>query len=1170
MANNPTPLGKAIVEQMSKEETLHASYEVLEKISHQIDDLNSDVVRTSQSDARNKWSTGRQDRWAPNRGDGQSGRQSSYRSNDDETRSSQSNYRNSMRGGGNRARKMFDDLTDAMEDQLWEALGASDLKKSLGRGLKNLADSMGTNIDDLGKELGKSLGKSAIEKIRTKIPGVDKLFDNVKNATSVFSGDLENFLTELGNSYNKETGKFDTSEVFKGFKQGMKDLAGDVGGDKGLGSLKGMFSKLKGAFTGAGAAGEGVAGAAQGATTALSTVTAGAGEAAGVFTSTVGPAAAGLVGSFGGLIAALGPFALIIAAVTAGIALLEKILGPTIEAIKQADEDIKKYHESVRKAANKTNDMENKMRKNAVERMQKDMESLVTAAYDVMKDAANEMMKAWDESMQTINATQGYTKADLQDLLGAFAQRLRDEGLSSVVSVADITTNLENVLKSGLSGPVAEEFAYLATKLNAAIPTEDFFQYASTYASVAANAIAAGQSQQEAIAYANQQLEQFASNLLYSSRQLAGGFSTGLTNAASLMENAVKIANTARIGDASEISGVLTSVSAVVGAMAPDLASSLVDNVVQAALGGNSTELVALRSLAGTGASNTAFLQAMAANPQEVFSELFKNLGNMQNMSSSNYMEVAEALSSVFGVSMDALARVDFNQLATAIQNMDVNNQSLDENMKLLASGQTTATAEQLRIQKINEYMIDEGLAYVLDNEVARAIQEHMWDEQLANELMENEYAVDLVGSSGDMLHSILNVVEAIFTMLNPFSGFKKLANLADTLQDVQDATADIRELLEATAVGSNAEALYNLTTRGTDLNLTQSYIEMVTGKAGRKSINDTMVGNALSFLSGENISQGLMPLGYASKRIAMEFMENSKKQNVSSVGPASKYTWANVGKSAMTAFGGAGNSGDYYISTGLEDAKSPQSVINTKSQNRMVDFLNSMQGYVDEHKSYDEWLASSSEFGFTNVSDAFEEAGLNEIDVQGQYQQMEAQAVAMYNYNRHQVEDQFWADAIKWYEETWPLDEETLWNYQQTIIDLENELIDRAEKQIKQLELSNFKLQSFYDSWIDYYVNHTAYTQETLNAYQVAAIQNAERSESGDAVLALAKALTSNMVDLKDPTVQSNVLLSQILLVAEAIMQLMNNTTTVSLPTALSSLGLGVTSETGQNIKFT
>ena len=145
-------------------------------------------------------------------------------------------------------------------------------------------------------------------------------------------------------------------------------------------------------------------------------------------------------------------------------------------------------------------------------------------------------------------------------------------------------------------------------------PTEDFFQYSSTYASLAANAIKNGKSETEAISYATSELENFASNLLYSSRQLAGGFSTGLKNASSLFEEAVKITTAAKQGDAGQLSSVLTAVSAVTGAIAPDLASSMTDAIVKAATGGNSSQIVALRSLAGINAGNTEFLKALVNN----------------------------------------------------------------------------------------------------------------------------------------------------------------------------------------------------------------------------------------------------------------------------------------------------------------------------------------------------------------------------------------------------------------------------------------------------------------------------------------------------------------------------------------------------------------------------
>ena len=86
--------------------------------------------------------------------------------------------------------------------------------------------------------------------------------------------------------------------------------------------------------------------------------------------------------------------------------------------------------------------------------------------------------------------------------------------------------------------------------------------------------------------------------------------------------------------------------------------------MTKAATGGNASDIVALRSLAGINASNTEFLRAFAQDPQKIFSELFTNLSKLQNMSQDAYMEVAEGLSSIFGLSMDSFARVDFAYLA--------------------------------------------------------------------------------------------------------------------------------------------------------------------------------------------------------------------------------------------------------------------------------------------------------------------------------------------------------------------------------------------------------------------------------------------------------------------------------------------------------------------------
>ena len=141
---------------------------------------------------------------------------------------------------------------------------------------------------------------------------------------------------------------------------------------------------------------------------------------------------------------------------------------------------------------------------------------------------------------------------------------------------------------------------------------------------------------------------------------------------------------------------------------------------------------------------------------------MFSNLAKMQNMSNDAFMEVAEGLSSVFGISMDAFARVDFNQLAAAINNYSSGSDSLAENIKLMMSGETTTTAEQLKYQQINQMILDEGLSYVLDSEAGRAVQEHLWQEQQTRQITEATYAVDLQGSALGFLESIVNALDKV------------------------------------------------------------------------------------------------------------------------------------------------------------------------------------------------------------------------------------------------------------------------------------------------------------------------------------------------------------------------------------------------------------------------
>ena len=1155
----------------NSDDILKSQTEYLKSIDESLKNILKNGAFTSQSAARD--STPRRDEFS----------NSTYRNAHSSRQSN--NVKFNMRGS-------LSSFTDALEDELVKSLVGSGFSDEIKKSLKDVAKSLGAELEDIptifGKEIGKQLGEAIkskgsssnnpiIKNINKRVNKAREHFSNMGNAyKSNYESNIQKWndqnpdkassLQSLNDrlKYKNEQDAFksqfissQTAAINNKYAQAIKMESAQpvniVGAEISLPVyLQSDSSKLtkaedliSGEYSKENKDKElnGLSDLAQ--STLQGKINEGefGGEliqesASSIFSSIIdeGGAAQQLSGVFSGLAGAAGEAAAGFIEMAPALLLMKGLditIGLFKSALAPATEGLKKLGSTVSKTINRTHSSEKKMLEHAQDRLIADVHTLVEEPFNILKDAATELYSAWDNNVRKINQTQGYSKEDLQSLIGSYAQRLRDEGLSSVVSSADITNSLSKVLESGLSGQVAEEFSYLATKLNAAIPTQDFFSYANTYASLAATAIQNGQSQSQAIEYANSQLEAFANNILYASRQISGGFSTGLQNASELFDKSVKIAQSGRSTNVSEISGVMASVSAIVGAVAPDLASSITDLIYQAATGGNTPQLVALRSLAGINASNTEFLREFTQNPQAVLSELFTNLARMQSMSSDNYMEVAEGRSDVFGVSMDAFARVDFNYLAQAISQMNVNSGSLEDNLKLLASGESTTTAEQLRMQQINQYMIDEGLAYVLDNQAARAIQEHMWSEQIANDIMEATYGVELTGAAAEALQGIKQTVENIIGFLIPFIGIgRAISNITSSTAEAKGIKADIKSMLEAGKVGSgNKSDLYNLTTRGQDLNLTHEYVELLgaqsqyaAASASRKSFDSTW---------------------YMSNRGLNTFMQNKLRESDSlrsHQGPTSMYDWGMIGKSyASNALGGL--SGGSPTGSLLQTVQSASKSAQAQAQSKLDKYISTdyMQGFIDEGKSFNDYFKAANKALGGKLQDQLDDADIKKSDLESQFQSLQTQKGAQEQEQRQQREEDFWKNTQDYLLQT----------------------IELFTYQNKVLEDFYKKHSEFYDSWVDYFVKHTAYSA-AYNHSDVTKVQLAERSGSQDAVYALAEALTKNTVDLLDPTVQTNAILSQILIVVNAIMQQNNKTGSgLSLPDTLSGLALGIVKQT-------
>jgi hypothetical protein len=1124
---------------------------------------------------------------------------------------------NSNRPGYRSSRGFLDDFEKGFTKEMLDALAGGDFKQNINKALTDFSKTMGFDISELGSKLGQQMAKQAMQ----------------SNLGQQVSGAIKNALVgEKGNG-------------------GALGHIGDFLGDIGNADLKNLFNQMVGDVfnTGAGAVTEAAGGVAEAsAITEGSLATLGAtGEAAG----------AGIVASEGALAGmatavstALPPILVALAA----IAVAAEIAGPALEGLADVTE-------ALGAAAFRSDTERAKRREAAEKRLTDDINYMVEQPFKILNEAATEWYNAWDNNLRTIGQTQGYDKEAVYSLYSSYAERLRDEGLSSVISSTSVIDGLKQVLSTGLSGQAAEEFAYVATKLNNAIPNQDFFQYAGTYAQIASNAIAQGASQAEALNLANEQLESFANNVLYASRELAGGFSTGLTNASQLFTDAVNIAQAARTGNATEISGTLTSVSAVLGAVAPDLAQGLVQNIVNAAVGGNSESIVALRSLAGINASNTEFLRAFAEDPQSVFSALFNKLAELQTMSNDNFMEVAEGLAPIFGVDMAALARVDFSYLANAITEMNTNSGALAENMELLASGQTTTTAEQAKMAEINQMILDDGLGIVLDNEAARVIQEHMWQEQQTVAITSATYSVEIKGALLHLVEGIAETVTNIIRFLNPIGAINEaLENIAETADDMATQREALNQILERGAISINAEQMRNLTnysgSRVLDIfnegindsnhaaTISTRLLGMLFGSSASNSAVQTSSATALSVIRALSPALALNSLNPTAEDLVTlggNIFANATSYSGSgrsSRGANSQYGWGTVGKTSARFLAAISNSADAYAGQSvaaeiMEQATKDNkdkfaTLLGTISEANLasINLGKNAEGKFEtgkgvewgSKKTYDQWVKES----FGDDRDAYLEAisayGTTEEKIKGQFQAYQAQAQAQVSEARAQAESDFYADARNAIEEMrkyWGYEtsaegvyKSNIWqpymdfwdisrgNYRsqfwtpffednmkfdQGILKIFNEMENERDNWIGAptnegtvrglLHTINATLIAFNDSfnawvqeWTDFYINHTTYTERTTSA-DWNELLNMEQATRDDTSLAIANALEaiSNIEDLKDPTVQQNVLLAKIVVLLEAIMQQNNSTGGLALPDSLSALGLGIVTRT-------
>jgi hypothetical protein len=242
------------------------------------------------------------------------------------------------------------------------------------------------------------------------------------------------------------------------------------------------------------------------------------------------------------------------------------------------------------------------------------------------------------------------------------------------------------------------------------------------------------------------------------------------------------------------------------------------------------------------------------------------------------------------------------------------------------------------------------------------------------------------------------------------------------------------------------------------------------------------------------------------------------------------------------------------------QDIQSAKEEANTKllaeKMGKLLDESYIKQFASDTSKSYEDWVASASKFGISDMDAALEAIGKNEEDLKGIFNDFRTEAASSEARRREEKEEGLW-DATLIYQPA----VEALLGTNNELTTTTNSLLTTTNELLtaNNMTLSYVlkKETEFYDEWVNYFVSHTTYDR-SYDYSKVAEIRNKERNESDSAVYALAEALSKNTVDLRDPAVQTNALLSQILLVVNAMLQRNNQTGATTLLGTLAGLALG------------
>ena len=303
---------------------------------------------------------------------------------------------------------------------------------------------------------------------------------------------------------------------------------------------------------------------------------------------------------------------------------------------------------------------------------------------------------------------------------------------------------------------------------------------------------------------------------------------------------------------------------------------------------------------------------------------------------------------------------------------------------------------------------------------------------------------------------------------------------------------------------------------------------------------------------------------------------------------PASSYNWGTITKSQALAASSALKSNTNVLENIISDVVgggSAQSTSATKVTQAIESMLKDtylVDEFVKQGKSYEDWAKSASKFGIADIGEAIQSAGYTVADIQSYFQEKETEQGVAESHRIQEEEEKFRNAGISFWTETFPSDFrdplfETLATTNQTLESIldggtkfvamyKTQWLDKGWAAFMSAQGTSGLFNKFYNEFMKYFINHVYYSSTSGYTYQD--VEEAQRKhdaqERGDTVYALAEMLTKNLVDLQDPTLQTNAILAQILILVNAIKNQGDKAAvageTSTLMESLSAMALGLT----------